>query len=276
MLQHYCIFRYEWYVHDIRPYYSATNNIYNNTWSNITYGTGNIYMMYFYNYYGTQVTFMAIHGTTSCQVGTNYGYLLLLSGGITTGGVFNFYRNKISDVTTKWNQHFSLWYVHACLQVLSCGSNSYIYNNVIGNLARPSSINSQAISGMYILPQASYNLNVYNNSVYLTGTSGASGFGNNGIYTSSSYNMTFCHNLIVNNCAATGVGQVVPSSPFEFNDQHHNTGSDNNLYYAGVPSATNMIYSDGVNNLQTLASPTNHLWLAKKRPLLPRIHLLPF
>lgn len=233
------------------PYYSATNNIYNNTWSNITYGTGNIYMMYFYNYYGTASN---IYGNTWNNIvssGTNYGIYYYYPGGITTGGVFNFYRNKISDVTTNGTST-SLYGMY--ILGYYAGQTVNIYNNVIGNLYAPSSINSQAISGMYILPQASYNLNVYNNSVYLTGTSGASGFGSNGIYTSSSYNMTFANNLIVNNCAATGVGQVVAHRRLSSTISTYNTGSDNNLYYAGVPSATNMIYSDGVNNLQTLAS----------------------
>ena len=145
--------------------------------------------------------------------------------------------------------------------VLSGGTTVTTYNNLIGDLKAPASTSTNAIRGISITSTTlTTTYNVYYNTVYLTGT-GVANFGTSGIYhtastTSSTAKLDLRNNIVVNNCTPAGTGLAVAyrrSSGTANMLNNYASTSNNNLFYAGTPGASNLIYSDGTSSAQTIA-----------------------
>ena len=147
--------------------------------------------------------------------------------------------------------------------VASAGTTNTIYNNIIGGLTAGSSGIANAVIGMNI--SGGTTANVYHNSIYLNATSTGSLFGTSGLMFSSTPSLNLRNNIIYNTSASvgatvntaalrrstTGTAGTVPSN--------YSTTSNNNLFYAGTPGASNLIYTEGVsttftNSQQTIAA----------------------
>jgi len=135
-----------------------------------------------------------------------------------------------------------------------------VYNNYIGNLYAPVANASDAIEGIYCSSTvASTGFNLYNNTIYLDATSTGTNFGSSGIY--HAYNATATigtldmrNNIVINKSIATGTGVTCAFERDIATDLNNlATTCNNNLFYAGTPSAHNAIYYDGTNVYQTLA-----------------------
>lgn len=161
----------------------------------------------------------------------------------------NFYKNKIYNISTTGaaSQAMGISYT---------GTTGNIYNNFISDIKAPSSTNVLAVVGINITGGTTQNL--FYNTIYLNATSSsASTFGSAGIYKSSSITGDFRNNIIVNNSTAgSGAGSYTAAVKLSgtYNAQFYSNSSNNNCLYAGTPSATNLIFSDGTNNIQTLAA----------------------
>ena len=236
---------------------TTTQNVYNNTISNFTTtgASASVYGFYAFNnaaaavqYYGNTLQNITSDG------GTLYG--LYLSGGAT----LDVYRNRVAALTANGTSA-------AIYGIYTTGTTTNVTNNVVGNFSTPNASNTAAQAGIYLAGGTT--VNAQYNSVYLGGASTGTNFGTAGIYYTSTATtlVTLRNNVVVNTNTAAGTGTTaalrrsagtagtVPANLL--------SGTSNNLYYAGTPSATNLMYAESpatpVNAFQTLSDYKNFL-----------------
>lgn len=138
-----------------------------------------------------------------------------------------------------------------------------IVNNIVGALTAPAATGSNAIIGISITGSAATStVNAYFNTVNLNNLTSGAGFGSSGFSTLASSTATTStlnlrNNIIVNTSIQNGAGLTVAyrrSSGTASTLANYANTSNNNLFYAGTPSATNLIYSDGTSSAQTIAA----------------------
>ncbi|MGI4870372.1 MAG: hypothetical protein ACRYFX_04235, partial [Janthinobacterium lividum] len=145
---------------------------------------------------------------------------------------------------------------------LTGGTLNTVTNNLIGDLQAATSTSLVAVSG--ILVAGGTTDNVYYNTINLGGTSTGATFGTSGIYlNSTSATLDLRNNIVVNKSTAVGTGGYTAafrrvSGTAGTVPANYATTSNNNAFYAGTPSATNLIYVEGTttatNAQQTLAA----------------------
>lgn len=220
---------------------STTNNqVYNNIINNLTSsGTGTIYGIYF-------------TGTNASVYGNNIH--TLTTGGTTFYGIYNgasgssnTYKNKIYNLSTTSTSTAVVYGIY-----VTTGTDNTIHNNIIGNLTAPASTSTTGVVGIYI--SAGTSINLYYNTIYLNASSSGANFGSSGIYASSTPTVIIRNNIVVNNSTAAGTGFAAAYRRSSTTIGTYSSSSNNNLWYAGTPSATNVIFYDGTNSDQTLAA----------------------
>ncbi|MES2691680.1 MAG: hypothetical protein V4658_14840, partial [Bacteroidota bacterium] len=132
---------------------------------------------------------------------------------------------------------------------INAGSTINASNNIVGSLRADSSTNAHAVNGLYI--NGGTAVNVYYNTVYLACAPVATGFGSNAIYAVTAPVVNLRNNIFYN-ASASGIVRVYSRSNTLINN--YATTSNNNLFYAGIPSATNLVYFDGTNADQAMAT----------------------
>jgi hypothetical protein len=236
-------------------YYSYVTNVYNNTVSNVTYGStsGTIYGLYFYEYNGTsgnvyQNTFYNLKNGGS----TNVGMYIYYTGNAAASGPFNFYQNKISDIGSSNANAAGV----AGINLFSLnGGIANIYNNLVGNITATASSNGNAVTGINISSSSSaLTANLYYNTVHIDGTSSALGFGSAAVWANTAPTTTFKNNIFVNNTSPTGTGLASAYRRTGASFATYSSASNNNLFYAGLPSASSAVYFDGTTPYSTLSS----------------------
>ncbi|TGE29660.1 beta strand repeat-containing protein [Hymenobacter metallicola] len=145
---------------------------------------------------------------------------------------------------------------------LTGGTTNTLSNNLIGDLRAPASTSLTALAGIQL---EAGNNSLYYNTVYLAGTSSGATFGTSGIYLNtaqSTSTLNARNNIVVNKSTATGTGGYTAalrriSGTNGTAPANLAAETNNNLYYAGTPSARNLIYVEGTttatNAQQTLA-----------------------
>ncbi len=175
-----------------------------------------------------------------------------VSGGITV----NIYKNKIYNISSTGSITSSL--VNLINGISITGGSTNIYNNTIGAVSAPNMNNANAISGIYMGALASTAHKIYFNTIYLTASSSGDNFGSFGIYhtyntTSTTSNLDLRNNIIINKSTPKGTGKTVAfQRSVSTNLNNYATTSNNNIFYAGVASANNLIYNDGTNSDQAI------------------------
>ncbi len=256
-----------------------TFNITDNKVQNNTYraGTGTIAHMYIsssgsgtYNVSKNILTGNTRQGP-STVTGTSY---LFYFGGVTTS-INKCFNNTIGNLTLPSTGHtgnvYGIYYNGSTDQNYIYGNkvfdinagggivygiaNTYgttqIYNNIIGNLTATYSNNATAIRGIDVA--AGTAANVYYNTVYIpaTSSSGAS-FGSAALYTSTTIQTRINNNIFVNLATPGSSGRTVAHWRNGISPNFINPNSQNNIYYAGTPSTTRLIYWDGTLGCQTI------------------------
>ncbi len=158
----------------------------------------------------------------------------------------NIFKNKIYDLSSS-NTNPAVFGI-----MISGGATVNTHNNVIGDLRTPAANAANPLIGINIA--AGTTSNVYYNTVYLNGSSSGALFGSSAISVASTPTVTLRNNIFVNNSTTTGAGLAVAYRRSGTTLTSYGASSNNNLFYAGTPSATNLIFSDGTNSDQTLAS----------------------
>ena len=125
------------------------------------------------------------------------------------------------------------------------GTNNNIYNNIIGDLRTPAAYGDN-LKGINIGSG-----NLYYNTIYLNASSTGPFFTSYGVYASYGSVLNLRNNIIVNNSTPTGSGRAVAF--YRTNDlSGYPSSSDNNLFYAGNPSPSHLIFFTGGSGDQTL------------------------
>jgi hypothetical protein len=232
---------------------TTTQNVYGNTLSNLTTagGSSNVYCIYaFHNtaaaaqYYDNTVQNISNDG--------NATYGMFLVGGAATLDV---YRNRVSGLISNGTGP-----VIYGINVSAAVTN--VTNNLIGSFSTPNGSGTTAQIGLYLGDGTTANAQY--NSIYLNGSSTGANFGTSGIqFTSSAATLiTLRNNIVVNISTAAGTGATVAlrraggvngTVPVNLL-----AATNNNLYYAGTPSATNLIYAEGTT-LSTLTNAQQNL-----------------
>ena len=130
-------------------------------------------------------------------------------------------------------------------------------NNVISGLTAPITSLAEGVRGISITSTTSTSaIGVYYNTVYLSGSSSGANFGTSGIFhtvnaTATTAALDLRNNIIINECVATGTGLTVAYRRSGTALNNYAMTSNRNLLYAGTPSATNLIFTDGTTPQQT-------------------------
>ncbi len=236
----------------------TVKNIYKNTLSNIvgsalTTGsvrgilvsggtTVNAYQNTIFNISGNAISSGSVNG-------------IVASGGST----ININRNKIYDLSfSNASTTGSVYGVQVSGAVANLMCN--ISSNIIGDLKTPAASNTDAIRGIGIISTGlTSTINVFYNTVYLNATSSGVNFGTSGVYhttsaTATTANLNLRNNSITNIAVAKGTGKTVAYRRSTSALTNYATTSNNNMLYAGTPSAASLIYFDVTNSDQTIAA----------------------
>ncbi len=176
---------------------------------------------------------------------------------IGTAGILNVHANKVrnllaSGATTS----------NGAVNGISVqgGITVNVYNNVIGELANPLGNAINAIMGISVQSTVANSFyNAYNNTVFLNASSSGANFGTTGFFhsanaTASTAVVEMTNNIIINRSTANGTGLTTAFRRTLAGYANFSTASNRNLLYAGTPSATNVIFSDGTTNFETIAA----------------------
>jgi len=137
-----------------------------------------------------------------------------------------------------------------------------IANNLVGNLTSNAATADDSVRGIAVTGTASTsNFNVYYNTVYLNAAAGGTNFGSSGIFhaanaTATTSTLNLRNNVIVNTSIRNGSGATVAyrrSAGSVGTLANYASTSNNNLFYAGTPGVSNVIYTDGSSVAQTMA-----------------------
>jgi hypothetical protein len=190
------------------------------------------------------------------NVGSNMMYSVTTNGGSSSvygiflnsgGSGVNCYKNKLYDFYANGPGGAA----HGIY--VNSGTVTKIYNNLIGHLFAPlSSLAPQpSVTGLYINGGATSR--VYYNTVYLdeTGNSG-SNFGSAAFFANTAPAVELRNNILVNKSVPTGTGVTCAYQRWGADLSTYATGSDNNLFYAGIPGPGKAIFYNGTASYQAL------------------------
>jgi hypothetical protein len=253
-----------------------TKNIFNNTISNITLATGSFYGIN--ASYGLLANIYNNNINTVTSTGTIYG---IQSGG-TSSVTYNTYSNTISGLTTTTTVYginastatTNNIYKNNIYNLTGSAAGSLVYglnslsgttitfhNNFVSDLKAPNATGLNAVIGLNI--SGGTTVNAYFNTIYLNAiSSSVTTFGTAGIYKSSATMGDLRNNIVVNNSTPglTGLSyNVAFKMSGTYNATYYASNSNNNCFYAGTPSATNLIFFDGTNSDQTLTDFRNRV-----------------
>jgi len=255
----------------------------NNNFSNITKsGTGAFYGIYYGPTVATTQTYNISNNTVSniynASAATIFGIYHL------SGTTDSLYANNISSLTAgsavygifsgSTNTVTSHIYKNKIYSLLSTGVSGVTYgitiaagtsvdvfNNLIGDLkATASTGTTDVVRGINITSTTALtSINVYYNTVYLNAVSTGTNFSTTGIYHTTSATATTAalslrNNIIFNSSTPNGTGLSVAYRRSSTALNNYAATSNNNLFYAGIPSVNSLIFYDGTNAVQTLAA----------------------
>ena len=241
-------------LYGICNFASPTNEtINNNNVNNLTHnGTGIVYGIYH----------ITITGTRTMSGNTVH---TITGAGTTIAGINNassspsVFRNNVYNISSTSTGTPT---VSGIIQgSLGTSGVAYIYNNFVSDIKAPNASNATAaVRGINITTTtASTNIYLFYNTVYLDASSSGANFGTAALFvtasaTATTANLTMRNNIFVNNSTANGSGFTVAYQRSTTDLANYNSASNNNLFFAGTPSATNLIFNDGTNSDQTIAA----------------------
>jgi uncharacterized protein (TIGR02145 family) len=130
------------------------------------------------------------------------------------------------------------------------GTTATISNNMVYGLDNPAVNALNSLAGIYIAGGTV--INAYYNTVYLNSTSTGALFGSAALYASTTPTVNLRNNILVNTSTPNGSGLTAVYRRSNATLTSYGSASNNNCFYAGTPSTTNVIFYDGTNSCQTL------------------------
>ena len=235
---------------------SATNENYNyNQIDSLEHlGTGTTYGLYSNTVAGVRtMSFNTIH-TISTNGNTAIGLLSTTSSP-------NIFNNRIYNIEARGAAATTAFGIS--ITTLGASGAANIYNNVIGDIKTPNSSVTAANTAPQVrgisctVTTATSNVAISYNTVYLDASSSGTNFGSAALFitanaTPTTAALTLRNNLFVNNSIPAGNGRTVAYQRSAVALNNYTNASSNNSFYAGVPGASNLIFSDGTNNDETI------------------------
>ncbi len=225
----------------------------NNRISNLTHsGTGLVYGIYAFTTTGTRlVTGNTINALTG-NGGNVIGILMSSSSPTIT-------RNKIYSLRSNGSTTGTVFGIS--ITSLATAGSATVANNLIDSLVAPNySGATDAIRGISsIITLATTNLRIYYNTIHLNATSIGANFSTSNVFftggvTATTATLDLRNNILVNNSVANGTGNVAALRNATTGIANYANTSNNNLFFAGIPSSMNLIYADGTNIDSTISS----------------------
>ncbi|MDO7873390.1 BNR-repeat neuraminidase N-terminal domain-containing protein [Hymenobacter sp. ASUV-10] len=240
-------------------------NITNNTFTNLTAGTG--------AGIGINATLGAAASVISGNTITGFNGGAALTGIVSNSNIGSVFQNTVGNLVSSGgsnvyginnsatttsiyqNKIYGLSGTAAGSVVagiyLTAGTTVNLHNNLIGTLTAPAATSLLAVTGINMV--ASTTVNAYYNTIYLNASSSAATFGTSGIYFATGPNLTLRNNIIVNTSTAIGTGGYTAalrrvSGTNGTVPANYQAASNNNLFYAGAPSSTNLLYVEGTTS----------------------------
>lgn len=201
------------------------------------------------SFYGIHCTVgdLVITSNRIYQLNNTGGSVGTINGIWITGGTSSLVsRNKIYDLSSTSTGAS----VNGIL--LSGNTSNSVFNNVISDLRTPNVSATNPLNGINVTAGTAANL--FFNSVYLNGTSTGTNFGSSAVSVATGTNITLRNNIFINESTATGTGFTTAYRRSSTTLTNYLAASNRNLFYAGAPSATNLIMYDGTNSYQTLTA----------------------
>jgi hypothetical protein len=176
---------------------------------------------------------------------------------ITGGTVKNVYKNKIYDLQA----NNATGTVNGILVSGTTIVTINIYNNLIGDLRTPiENSATDAIRGISVTATAlNSTINVYYNTIYLNASSTGTTFSSTGIYhttstTATTATLNLRNNNITNTSTPKGAGITATYRRSDATLTNYASASNNNLFYAGTPGASKLIFYGVTISDQTIAA----------------------
>lgn len=243
-------------VYCIYQNYGAGTNSYQNNIYNIT-AYGIIYGIYLYYGYGSGLTYNVYRNNIySLSSTSNNVYGIYRSAN--TLSTNNFYKNNIYNLSTSYSSG-QVWGIYT-YAVTAAGTIFNTYNNFISDLRTTTSGLATTPYLMGINHNSSTVTNTcndYYNTIYLSATSTSTTFSSACIFTTDNTYITheMKNNILINNSTPGSSGRSVAYwRSASTNLNNYSSNSNYNCFYSGTPGTTRLIYYDGTNSDQTLAS----------------------
>ena len=230
---------------------SPNNENYNyNEISNLIHsGTGTTYGLYSNSTAGTKnISFNSVHDVQTAGTTIAGIYSLASTPSIFNNKVYNIQSNSTASPT-----------VSGILLGSVSSTGAAIYNNLVGDIKAPSASSAtEPVRGISITSTSTGVVYVFHNTVYLNASSTGANFGSAAFFATSSATatasaLTLGNNIFINNSVASGTGKVVAYRRSTTTSTNF-AASNNNIFYAGTPSASNAIFYDGTNTDQLLGA----------------------
>jgi Secretion system C-terminal sorting domain len=238
--------------------FTSTNNVtvYDNAITNIAAttgpaaginasGSGTSPRLTFYNN-----TIQQISSSGTSAINSAFGF-----NNSGAGVTMNFYRNTITNIENKAGGTAGV-----ATGVSISGTTCNVYNNFISDVKMTAGTAAAGVRGLSLVGGTS-NFYVFHNSVYLDYTPSAPTASGTALHLAASANsIDIRNNIFVNKMNnASGARSVAMYAAGINYLNKFATLADNNLYYAGTPTATNLIYYDGTNSDQTITAYKNRI-----------------
>lgn len=234
---------------------SPTNENYNyNIIHDLTHnGTGTVYGIYAFTTTGVRTmsfnTIYAISGAGTTIAGMN-----------STSSSPSIFNNKVYNIQSTSTGAPTV--SGLLLSTLGTSGVANIYNNLIGDIKAPFATSTvptaPSVRGINITTATTTStVNVSFNTVYLNAVSSGTLFSTTGLYVTSSATATTAalslrNNIIINKSTPAGTGLTVAYQRSSADLANYASASNNNLFYAGAPDATKVVFYNGVTSYQTI------------------------
>ncbi|MBI3232549.1 MAG: hypothetical protein HYZ42_00660 [Bacteroidetes bacterium] len=173
--------------------------------------------------------------------GVLYGYYV---SAVTNTATVN--RNVVFDLTTLATATNSVNGIY-----INSGTAINVTNNRVADLKAPS-LAGVGVYGIYV--NGGTLVRTLNNTVYLNASSTGIPFTTYALYVNTAATLDLRNNILVNNSTPSSNGFAVTYGRSSTTLSTYKDSSDNNIYYAGTPSTTNLLYYDITNSIQTISS----------------------
>jgi hypothetical protein len=234
---------------------SPTNENYNyNTVRNLTHnGTGIVYGIYAFTTTGVRtMSYNTIYDITGA--GTT---IAGINNASSSPSVFN---NKLYNIQSTSTGAPTVSGI--IMGSLGTAGVANVYNNLIGDIKAPFASSSgptaPSVRGINVTTATTTStVNISFNTVHLNAVSAGANFSTAGLFVTSSATATTAalslrNNIIINKSAPAGTGLTVAYQRSSADLANYATASDNNLFYAGAPDATKVVFYNGTTSYQTL------------------------